>query len=251
MHHSFLDRYSDGTSPIHRCDARLKVLIAFILVGCIATLPARSFSPAEHPPLTAAPALAYAALIAILWAIARIPVVHIAKRLALLLPFVLLMSASAAWTSHDHSASFSFVLGISLKALVAAATLSLLAATTPFPAIIAALAWLRMPTIILSLLEFIYRFIYILVDEFERLDIGRQSREFSRTLRMAWRGRAWMLGTFFIRSIERAERVYGAMEARGYTGRRETGFGGTAPAARDVAIALLAASAAIFIRMGA
>lgn len=205
MHHAFLDRYSDGESPVHALDPAVKALLTFLFAGVVATIPAGRTA-----------ALGFCAtVVAVLWIIARLPVLYLVKRLAVALPFVAIMYAGMAAFAEDGSlAAFA-----AAKAFVSIGAISLLASTTPFPSLLSALDRLKVPRIMTSLLSFIYRFVYILVDEFERLKIGRKSREFSRTRRLAWRGRAWMLGTFLIRSMERSDRVYGAMLARGYDGR--------------------------------
>ena len=210
VHHSFLDRYSDLESPLHRFDARVKAAVAAVAVVCAATVPPGDFAPLS---------LMLGAILA-LWLFSRVPLLFLAKRAAVLLPFIILMSLSAAWTKHRHldSGALLFASQVVLRAVAALAALSLLASTTPFPKLLAALRWYRVPPIMLSLMAFAYRFIYILVDELEKLEIGRRSREFSGKLKTAWLGRAWMLGSFLVRSLERSERVYQAMLSRGYSG---------------------------------
>ena len=242
MHHSFLDRYSDLESPVHRLDARVKAAVAVVVVVCVVT------TPPGHPWAV----MFFAAAILGFWRLARIPFAFLIRRVAILIPFIVLMSLSAAWTRHRamDAGAVSFAAHIVLRAAAAVAALSLLTSTTPFPNLLSALQWYRLPSIMISLLAFAYRFIYILVDELERLDVGRRSREFSRKLSTAWRGRAWMLGSFLVRSLERSERVYQAMLSRGYAGRVVVADSGERFRPSDLSIGIAAIALFMAVRAG-
>jgi cobalt/nickel transport system permease protein len=66
---------------------------------------------------------------------------------------------------------------------------------------------------------FVYRYVFVLTDEVLRMKRARDSRGYQG--RWLWQaavvGR--MIGTLFLRSYERGERVYLAMLARGFEGR--------------------------------
>jgi cobalt/nickel transport system permease protein len=61
-----------------------------------------------------------------------------------------------------------------------------------------------------------HRYLYVLVDEAERMRRARASRTFVRGRRIQWRTLATVVGHLFIRASERAERIYDAMSARGW-----------------------------------
>ena len=67
-----------------------------------------------------------------------------------------------------------------------------------------------------------YRYIFVLVDEILRMKQARDSRNFGGNRLWQLRTIGNMIGTLFIRSYERGERVYAAMLARGYVGRTRT-----------------------------
>ena len=69
------------------------------------------------------------------------------------------------------------------------------------------------------LASFAYRYIFVLVDEAERMERARDSRCYGG--RWLWHAKVigQMIGTLFLRSYERAERVYVAMVSRGFDGR--------------------------------
>jgi len=201
MHHSFIDRYSNLKSPVHSLDPRIKIAIALLaIIGVVIT-----------PPVQITPFLFYAVAAVSLWIASKLPFRYLLSRLALAIPFVAVMAAGMAFGHKTIS-----IIYILLRAILALTFLILLTSTTPFPLLLDGLRWYRLPKVLHLLLSFIYRFIYIIIDEFHKLNRGRISREFGRRLGLAWRGRSWMLGSFLIRSVERSERVYQAMLSRGY-----------------------------------
>jgi len=209
MHHAFIDRYSNLKSPVHRLDARIKIILAFLAITLVVITPKVSFLPYYI----------YFAVVIFLWFLSHLPLKHLFERLALTLPFITVIGIGIAFGHNTQNEplwhSFLFIL---LRAIIAIILLTLLTSTTPFPLLLEGLRWFRIPNVILSLLSFIYRFIYIIIDEFQRLNIGRKSRESGEHFKLSWKGRAWMIATFLMRSIERSERVYQAMLSRGYTG---------------------------------
>lgn len=201
MHHSFIDKYSDRASPIHKLDTRLKIALTFLIILSLVV------TPASKPLVFGL----FGLLAAIAWFLSGLPLKHLINRLALIIPFIVIMGLGMGLKSKSL---FIYTLIRSGLALI---FLILLTSTTPFPKLLEGLRWYKLPKVLHSLLSFIYRFIYIIIDEFQRLNRGRKSREFGKKLSLAWRSRGQMLGTFFIRSLERSERVYQAMLARGYS----------------------------------
>lgn len=207
MHHAFIDKYSDLKSPLHSLDPRIKITLTFVMITASVAISFPHFVP-----------LILIGLISlILWLVSGVPFKHLFYRLAIAIPFVALMALGMIFRGQSSwDTRIDRLLHITLRSALAISFLTLLAATTPFPRLLRGLKWFGIPKVVHSLLSFIYRFIYIIIDEFQRANRGRQSREFRRNLTLAWRGRSWMIASFLIRSIERSERVYGAMLARGY-----------------------------------
>jgi cobalt/nickel transport system permease protein len=98
----------------------------------------------------------------------------------------------------------------------------LLAFTTPFHDLVDALRELRLPRILISIISFMYRYIAVLTDEGSRMLRARDSRSAMGEGRGSIRWRATvtgrMVGSLFLRSYERSERIYAAMQARGFEG---------------------------------
>lgn len=109
-----------------------------------------------------------------------------------------------------------YVLTFTVRVAACVGLLSVLLLTTRFVDILGALGRLRTPKIAVSLLAITYRYLLLFFAELERMVRARRSRtitdpDVSRT----WRDSGNFLGTFFIRSLERGERVQRAARARG------------------------------------
>jgi cobalt/nickel transport system permease protein len=126
-----------------------------------------------------------------------------------------------------------FVLGVALLALLQPGGLAVFAVlftrstlslftivlfsnTTPFYKLIELLKKWKAPPLLVTLLALLYRYLFVLIDELERLQRARQSRMLQRNRLQEWRSFATVVAQLFIRSTERAERIYAAMCARGW-----------------------------------
>ena len=100
----------------------------------------------------------------------------------------------------------------------------LLAFTTPFHDLIDALRELRLPRILISIISFMYRYLAVLTDEGSRMLRARDARSAQGPGRgggsIRWRATVTgrMVGSLFLRAYERSERIYAAMQARGFEG---------------------------------
>jgi cobalt/nickel transport system permease protein len=114
---------------------------------------------------------------------------------------------------------------IALKSWLNVQVALLLAFTTPFHDLLDALRELRLPRIMVAIIGFMYRYLAVLGDEAQRLMRARTARsavaaDGSGGGSIAWRARVTggMVGSLFLRSYERSERIYAAMQARGFEG---------------------------------
>ena len=106
-----------------------------------------------------------------------------------------------------------------MRSTLCVATLVLLAATTPFSEIVRVLRGWRVPSLFLTTLTLMDRYLFVLVEESGRMQTARASRTFARRSRLVrWSASAEMLGQLFVRAVTRAERIYAAMCARGWQG---------------------------------
>ena len=111
------------------------------------------------------------------------------------------------------------VLGsVTIKSLLSLLTLNILTLTTSVPALLNALTALRVPPLLVAILASMYRYIGVLIREFQAMRRAATSRNLPKN--GVWQRLVIgnMIGTLFIRTFERGERVYQAMLARGYQG---------------------------------
>jgi cobalt/nickel transport system permease protein len=251
MRHSFFDRYSDLESPVHRLDARVKILLFLFLILLALTT----------PPLAARTFAGYFLLLVFLLLLSGVPPLHVFRRLLLVVPFILFATALLPFSNGSEGAShpsLAFLgcgtagpplvifLNVVQKAGFSAFALLLLSSTTPFPGVLDALRALRVPRVFLLILAFLYRYQFLLVDEAERMVRALQSRGYRARNLLHAHVIGSLLGMFWLRSYERSERVYEAMASRGFNGNlpaavpsRLTGFDLGLPAAVGLAAVLL------------
>jgi cobalt/nickel transport system permease protein len=112
---------------------------------------------------------------------------------------------------------------ILLKSWLSVQVALLLAFSTPFHDLIDALRELRLPRIMVSIISFMYRYLGVLTNEAGRMNVARAARSAAAPDGRSGGGLRWrakvtgaMVGSLFIRSYERSERVYAAMQARGF-----------------------------------
>ena len=221
MHHSYVDRFSQGDSVVHRLDARAK------LVGVIAyTVVLVSFgryAVAPLVPLSIAP-------LSMLW-LGRVPVWFAVRRILFLCPFIVMLCLFSPLYDRglQHAAFGPWRLQIAggwLTAASIAAKFSLgvlaltgLTCTTPFPSLLEAMRKLGFPKLLVMQLGFLYRYVFVLIDEAMRVRRGRDLRGAARapTARRL-KAVGGVIGSLFVRTLERSERIYIAMCARGYRG---------------------------------
>lgn len=220
MQHEFLDRYSREDSPLHRWGPRLKVLLAGGLILAIGITP-----PTFHPISPNVPIsqlhLALAVVLAIGIQVAGVPWRYVAVRLAAIAPFILLLSLSIP-LSKRLEGGWMLMSGMLVKALLSFATVLLLVNTTPFDRLLTALRGLGAPGLLVETLSFMYRYVFVLLDELARMSRARAARSFRRRGLARLKDLAGLIGMLLLRSFERAERVHRAMLARGFDGNLKT-----------------------------
>ncbi len=105
----------------------------------------------------------------------------------------------------------------------------MLTAATSFPDLLHAFRHLRIPKTLVAIIAFMYRYLFVLADETSRLLRARASRSAAPAQGKAggsilWRARVTggLAGQLLLRSLERSDRVYNAMLARGFNGEFRT-----------------------------
>lgn len=111
------------------------------------------------------------------------------------------------------------VLGsVTTKVLLSLLMLNVLTLTTSIPALLNALVALKVPPLLVAILASMYRYISVLIRELNAMQRAAASRNLSGNGQWQRQVLGNMMGSLFIRTYERGERVYQAMLARGYQG---------------------------------
>ncbi len=189
-------------SRLARVSPRLKLGAALLLVTGTALLPRRPDGLYLLP----------AAALAGVWLASRMPILHALGRL-LVAQFFILGIALMSLLSPGGVPVF---LAAVAKSNLCILALLLLAWTTPFPELLQALRRLRLPPVMLTTLALMYRYLPVLAEEARRMERARASRTFCRSRRVAWQQLGAIVGHLFVRTADRAERIYLAMCARGW-----------------------------------
>lgn len=204
-------------SVVHRLPAEVK-LVAAVAFVCVVAVTPRHAGWAFLVPLTAIGAVAGAARLPLRFVARRLAVVAPFLTTALLLPFVAggeRVSVAGLAVSQPGLVAAT---AIGAKTVIGALTSIVLAGTTPTPELVAALGRLHLPPTLVAIATFMVRYLDLLVDELER----RRTAMVARAWRPRWLGHAGpvaaTVGTMFVRSYERGERVHAAMVSRGYNG---------------------------------
>ncbi|MBI5818691.1 MAG: cobalt ECF transporter T component CbiQ [Verrucomicrobia bacterium] len=202
MRLELFESHSRLDSPIHRLPTAVKLAVAIAVVLTTVLL------PVSQPGCFAF--VGAAVLIAAV--LSRIPPAFLAKRLLLLEPIAFGVAALAFFQPGGWRV-FAVVM---VRTNLCLLTMILLSNTTPFADILRVLQRLRVPSLMVTTMALMYRYLLVLADEVGRMSRARASRTFAAQHRAAWWSQAGIIGQLFIRSTERAERIYAAMCARGW-----------------------------------
>lgn len=225
---SYLDSLSSRKSPIHRLDPRAKVVATAFFIVCVV-----SFGKYEITGLI--PFFLYPI---VLIALGDLPLVYLLKKILLAAPFAVFIGMfnpiidrtvlmhigpvgiSGGWVSFAS---------IMLRFVLTVGAVLALIASTGFASICMSLEKMGAPNSFAVQLLFLYRYIFVLIDEASRMVRARSLRAFKG------KGRGFkvftsMIGQLLLRALDRAQRIHLAMRCRGFDGEirifRKLTFGG-------------------------
>lgn len=205
----YLDRFGRSQSMCHRWPPLAKLFAA------VAMVLAATCVPITHGPLVGI----VACVIFFAHTLARIPLAYVARRLLFFGPPLLLMAISLPLSQSGQKGWLMFVT-IVVRGTLSFSTALWLVNVMPFDQLLTTLRRLRIPDVLLAILSLMYRFVFVLWDELDRMRTARSARLFCKpTLWSNWRSAAHLVGRLLIRALDRADRIHGAMLARGWDGR--------------------------------
>ena len=211
-----LDLLGYRDTAIHQLDSRVKLLVALVFIVCVASFP--KYAVAALIPFFAFPL--------VLGILGRTPARLVLRILAVACPFAVLVGIfnpfldtapafhigtlviGAGWISFA-SILLRFVLSVSM-ALV-------LISTTSLPGLLHGLLQMRVPRPFVTQLQFLYRYLFLLVEEGQGMARARALRD-PRRKHTSLRLLKPLLASLLWRTWDRADRVYRSMKTRGFQG---------------------------------
>lgn len=200
---SYIDRYSSVDAIYQKLDARVKLLMTVIFIIVMTIF-------AGDNPLRIIPFFIF---IVILSVMSKLSPKVLFRRSLSAFPFLFFASLALWFSKGNHPA-----ISVFLKGLVSVLSVIILVSTTNFSNLLRGLEGLKTPSLIVSMLSFVYRYVFIITDEYSHIKIARESRNFGGSKRWQWKTIGYSVGSLFLHSYERGSRVYSAMTARGYNG---------------------------------
>ncbi|MEO8126592.1 MAG: energy-coupling factor transporter transmembrane component T [Bryobacteraceae bacterium] len=199
-----MERWSRGESPLHGRDPRVKILALLSFLVILTTTPAGRWIPMA----------AYFFLLCGSVNLARLPLRAILLRAAVVLPFSATFACVALLSGPAERAA-----AIPVKSFLSALAVLLVVATTPLPSILRALEKLGAPRMVLLVVQFLYRYLFVIFEQAQHMRLAAQCRGgFGGGSRSKFAAAAGILAVLFGRSYERAEGIHQAMLARGFDG---------------------------------
>jgi cobalt/nickel transport system permease protein len=210
--------HRDGV--LQRLDARAKILGFIGLAVIVVSTPAREVWAFA----------AYAAVLALLVGLSRLSLGYVFRRLLVVVPFVLVVAVFLPFFDRAGAGGYSIgavhlttdglvvLWNVTAKAVLSVSSMILLGGTTSFAEMLTGFQRLRVPQIFVLIVSFMHRYSFVFAEELRRMQRAMAARNYRA--RWLWNvptlGR--VLGSLFVRSFNRGERVYVAMISRGYDG---------------------------------
>ena len=209
----------DSASPVHRLDPRAKI-VALLAVTLIAV----------SAPLGGWPVwVGCAGVLAAVTVGARVSARAIWMRARFVLPLVLLVATFLPFARTGgqhyhlgpllaHEEGLQTFAAVAAKATIGTLSAVLLGATTPFPEVLRGLEAMRAPRVLLMIAAFMYRYLFVIVDEVLRMRAALTARAYRPRSALHAGALGRVATATFLRTYARGERVYRAMLSRGYHG---------------------------------
>lgn len=210
-----LDELARLDSPVHRLDARAQVLTSLVFI-----LVVMSYSRYEVSALV--PLCAYPVLLV---SLASLPLAPLLRKLAVAAPFALFVGLANPVLDREVVATVAGVpltggwlsfASILLRFGLTVSAALVLVSCTGLHRLCAGMERLGLPGVFATQLLFLVRYFFVIGDEAMRMSRSVEIRSAGRALG----GRVYghLVGTLLVRAMDRAQRIYRAMIARGYDG---------------------------------
>jgi cobalt/nickel transport system permease protein len=211
-----MDEMGGQATPVHRLDARIKILTVLIFIAVVMSLPRYEISalmPFYLFPLA-------------LMGWGGIPTGYIFKKVLIASPFAIAVGIFNPWLDSTPmiqvggipvSGGWLSFLSILIRFSLTVSVALTLLACTGIQRLCEGMGRMGVPQVLVVQLQLLYRYLFVVVEEGGRLGRGLALRAGPRS-RISLRTYGALVGHLLLRSLDRAQRVYQAMASRGYTG---------------------------------
>lgn len=212
----YLDTLSGQDTLLHRLDPRAKLITTIAFIICVVSFDKYTLS-------ALVPFFIYPV---VLISAGGLPAKYIFKKAILVSPFAILVGLFNPFIDRQVlfyagsigiSGGWVSLFSIALRFILTVSAALVLVSLTGFNAICAGLEKFRVPKPLVVQLLFFYRYIFVLVDEADRMVRAWSSRAFN-SAEIHLKTYAFLTGSLLLRAFDRAERIYRAMCCRGFDG---------------------------------
>ncbi len=211
-----MDTISRQDTFVHRLDPRIKVLTTLVFIVCVVSF-------GKHDISALVPFLVYPLFLVVL---GDLPVAYLLRKLTFAAPFAVLIGIFNPLLDREVllqigavgiSGGWVSFMSILLRFTMTVGAALILIATTGYHSVCMALEKMGVPQVFVVQLLFLYRYLFVLVDEASRMVRARSLRSFQgKGLGMRVFGS--MAGHLLLRTMGRAQRIHLAMLCRGFEG---------------------------------
>lgn len=212
-----MERTAHSHSPLHCIDARAKLIVTVVFLAAMLSVPLTRLSDIllyfVFPLLTAA--------------MGGLNYGFVFRRSLVVLPFVAFIGVFNLFYDREPvlqigslviTNGWIYFLSIILRGLLSVQALLVLIYSTGYYRLCQSMQRLGVPSVFTSQLLFVYRYLYVLIEESLAMSRARDARSFGRN---SYPLKVWgtMIGQLLIRTFDRAEQITRAMLSRGFNGR--------------------------------
>lgn len=212
----YMDTLSNQDTPIHRLDPRAKLITTLIF-----TVTVVSFGKYDISAL-----IPFFIFPLVLILRGNLPPRYMLKKILVVAPFAVLIGMFNPFLDPQPllllgpvrvSGGWISFLSILLRFALTVGAALILVATTGFNGVCMALGKMGIPNIFAVQLLFLYRYIFVLIDEAVRMIHARSLRTFNNK-GLGIRVYGYLVGSLLFRTMDRAQRIHLAMLSRGFDG---------------------------------
>jgi len=212
----YMDTLAYQQTPVHRLDPRIKLLTTLIFILSVVSF--RRYDVSALVPYFLFPL--------VLMSRGNLPMGYLGRKVLLVAPFAVLigifnpildrevhlylgpLAVSGGWISF---------LSILIRFILTVSAALILIASTGFHGVCAALERMGIPNAFAVQLLFLYRYLFVLIEEASRMMRARSLRAVHGKS-MGIRVFGYLVGSLLFRTMDRAQRIHLAMLSRGFEG---------------------------------